>query len=281
MATSSLGPILTATVVTPNLNPTVRAWREHLHQRFHAAGHISLRQARYWGLSSLTRAPVVWLANELEERWLRIIEIPDAKVAEPFSHRGWISLEINVQDVNALRAALEKSPFQVIGEPAGADIGDDTRTLQVIGPAGEVLRLNQVKTEANPFDLPAARCAVDRPVASITLADDRDNALEFYKNFPDTEGLKSDVRIPVINQARQLDFEQKHPVATIKLRGDNLIEINQLDGLEDRPVSTAGLPAGIAMVSFAVKSVPDSLAGARRGSLLRGAAGELIELIED
>ena len=231
-------------------------------------------------MSLLADARVAWMANELDERWLRLIEIPDAKVVDPFDHRGWMSLSINVQDLEVLRPALEKSPFRIVEESANLESSQATRTMHLIGPAGEVLCLTEVKSEIPALELPVARCPVDRVFKPVLLADDRERALETYQNLPGTEGVKSDTGITVINQARKLEPGQKHPVSTIRLRENNLIEIVQLDGLQERSVTNAGLPAGIAFISFASESLPENLQIAWSGSLVRGATGELFQLIK-
>lgn len=280
MATSSLGPILSATIVTPDLESSIDAYCNFLHQRVHLSGHVNLRQARRLGVSSLAGAKTAWLANELDERWLRLIEIPNAEVVEPFHHKGWASLAINVTDVDALRPALNDSPFRIIGEPAALGASDDLRSLQVVGPAGESLYLTEVKAEVPPFDLPFARCLVDRVFIPVLQTDNCKQAMETYEKLSASESLNIDTNNAVIKQARNLDTDQRHPVTAIQLRGKNLIEIYQIDGLEKRPVSNAGLPAGIAFISFAADSLPESLQEAWKGSLLRGATGELFQLIK-
>jgi hypothetical protein len=184
LATSSLGPVLSVTIVTPDLNSSIDAYRNFLHQRVHLEGRINLRQARRLGMSLLTDAKVAWMANELDERWLRLIEIPDAKVVEPFDHRGWGSLSINVQDLDVLRPVLEKSPFRIIEETANLDISQAIRTMQLIGPAGEVLCLTEVNSEIPALELPVARCLVDRVFKPVLLANDLERALETYENLP-------------------------------------------------------------------------------------------------
>ena len=198
--------------------------------------------ARQWGLDPLAEAPMAWLANELDEPWLRLIEIQGTKAVDPFRHSGWMSLEISVDDVDALRSGMDQSPFQIIGEPADLDVSDNIRAMQAIGPAGEVLYLTEVRAEVPPFELPFARCTVDRLFIPVLLAADRDQALAVYERFPGTAGNKFETKITVINRARKIDIEQRHPVATIQLRGSNLIEIDQLDGLSPRPSNSGKLP---------------------------------------
>jgi len=289
LTTSRLGPCLSATLVTSNLELSVSAYCGFLHQHVHSRGVVSGSLASRWGLEPLAGMPMAWLANELGEPWLRLIEIPGAETVNPFDHRGWMSLEISVQDVDKLFGDLEQSPFEVIGKPANLDVSDDIRAMQVIGPSGEVLYLTQVKAEVPPFELPFARCAVDRLFIPVLLTTDRDRTLAGFERFSGSTGLSFNTKITVINRARGLDILQRHPVATLQLRGKNVIEIDQLDHLSSRPRVNDCLPAGIAVITFAIQSMPDSInaepaedgmyAGCR-AALVDGTAGEYIELIE-
>jgi hypothetical protein len=289
LTTSSLGPSLSATLVTPNLDRTTRAYCDFLHHHVHSSGTISAEQAFQWKLESMAGASMVWLANELEEPWLRVIEQADADVPDPFWHSGWFSLEVGVKEVDSLREGLDDSPFSIIGEPANLDVSDDIRAMQLVGPSGELLYLTQVNAKVPPFDLPFARCAVDRLFIPVLLSPDRDSSLATYEQFPGTSGMKFETKITVINQARKLDIDQRHLVSTIQLRGKHLIEIDQLDGLSMRPASPGSLPTGIGMITFAVNTIPtdadsytmtEGVFAGHKATLMRGAAGELIELIE-
>jgi hypothetical protein len=289
LATSSLGPTLSGTLVTPDLDKSIGAYCPFLHQHVHSRGVVNQDLARRWGLGALAGAPLAWLANDLGEPWLRLIEDSASEVVDPFGHSGWLSLEISVEDVDTLRRELVDAPFEIIGEPANLDVSDDIRAMQVIGPAGEVLYLTQIKAEVPPFELPFARCAVDRLFIPVLLTSDRELALSEYERYPGTGGVSFETKITVINRARGLEITRRHPVASIQLRGKNLIEIDQLDGVIRRPVGPRGLPAGIAVISFAVEAIPpgadaqllqDGRHAGCRAALLQGAAGELIELIE-
>ncbi len=289
MTKSRLGPCLSATLTTPGLEASIRAYCDFLHQHLASRGVVSTRQAHHWGLESLAGAPFAWLANDLNESWLRLIEVPGTQPLDPFFYSGWFALEINVQEVDELYVKLKNSPFRVIGEPANLDVSDNIRAMQLIGPAGEVLYLTQLKAEVPPFQLPFARCAVDRVFIPVLLTTNRGGSLADYEKFPGTHGVEFETKITVINRARKLDLNQRHPVATIQLRGDNLIEIDQLEGLSARPSNSGGLSAGITMISVAVRSIPpaarnpqtaDGIFADNKAVMTQGSAGELIELIE-
>lgn len=249
-------------------------------------------EAGHWHCPGLAGTRVTWLANTLGEPWLRIIEAPQATYTEPFHRHGWLALEICVCDVDSLYRELEGSPFAIIGKPADLDVSPDIRAMQVVGAAGEVLYLTQIKAAVAGFDLPTARCAVDRSFIAVLLADNRARALTDYERFPATTGVKFETKITVLNRAHNLPVGQRHPVATIQLAGHNLIEIDELSGLRNHRHKPSALPPGISMMSLAaadlsalpvnqrIYTIPDGPYADCRASLLRGQNGELIEIIE-
>jgi hypothetical protein len=237
----------------------------------------------------LEGAPFTLMANELNEPWLEFIECPTAVVVDPFAHSGWFSLEISVKDVDTLRTTLDESAFRVIGEPANLEVSEHIRAMQVIGPAGEVLYLTEVKAPVPPFDLPFARCTVDRLFIPVMLTHDRDASAAVYDQLNGQPGMKFDTKITVINRARGFEISQQHPVCAQQLASSNLIEIDQVDGLNARAPINGLMPAGIIAITFEVQALPADLpsrivadgpfAGRKSASLV-GQAGERIELIE-
>lgn len=288
MAAHLLGPCLKATLCTPDLGRSIEAWQGSLHHHVHAQGVLGAERAAQLGVPVMAGSRHALLANELDEPWLELIERPDTPVPDPFRHSGWFSLEINVADVEGLRATLDESFFEVIGEPANLDISDHIRAMQVIGPAGEVLYLTQVKAAVPPFELPFARCPVDRLFIPVMLAPDRDEAALIFEQLNGHAGMKFETRITVINRARGLELTHRHPVTTLQLAGSNLLEIDQLENLQPRTSEDGFLPAGIAAITFSIQSlasrlpkIPDSERQLHHGhACLSGAAGELIELVE-
>jgi hypothetical protein len=122
--------------------------------------------------------------------------------------------------------------------------------MQVVGPCGEVLYLTEIKAPLPPFELPRARCAVDRLFIPVMMAPDREAALDHYEKRTGVDGLRFDTRITVISAARGLDRDHAHPVATLQLPGETLIEIDQVPGLEPAPFGRDDPPTGIALAHF-------------------------------
>jgi hypothetical protein len=203
-------------------------------------------------------------------------------------------LEVLVSDVDGLAQRLQDSPFEIYRPPADLDVSDEIRAMQVIGPAGEVLYLTQVNGVVPPFDIPRARCPVDRLMIPVSSCLRRDEGLAVYKKLGANKSWRVDTRIASVNKAHGLDVSMKHPVATVQLAGQSMVEIDQLGVAKSRPPTAGRLPAGIAMVSFVFDNIDNiglkpvsppqrlegKLYGGQRVAVCRGAGGELIELIE-
>jgi hypothetical protein len=118
----------------------------------------------------------------------------------------------------------------------------------------------------------------------------------FYsEKFGLSTGRVNQARMTVLNRAHGLDIETTHPISGARVSPQYSIEIDGYPpGSTARPVQEGALPPAIATVSFEIDSLenlkvpllspPHAVAAApysgRRVALTRGAAGELIELVE-
>lgn len=266
MSPPRLGPAHAATLIAADLDQCTAIYAGHLELQPGAVGLLGEPQAEALGWPELAHTRCCWLANALGEPWLRVIEHRGAEATKPFERYGWMSLEIAVSDVDALGAALIDSPFEIIGPPADLAMSDAIRAMQVVGPCGEVLYLTEVKRPVPPFEIPQARCPVDRLFIPVMMTPDREASLAHYAGLSGNDGLRFDTRITVISAARGLDREHQHPVATLQLAGETLIEIDQVDGLSEPLSGHGGPPTGIALIHF---QHPDAAPGVHTG-----AAGE-------
>jgi len=286
-----LGPSLTGTVVVPDLPAAVAVYCDYLCASVMERGAVSAEQAQLWGKPRLEGAEIVTLASPSGHPWLRLLGISGQRRAQPFRELGWMALEVLVEDVAALAAALQDSPFEVVRPPVGDEA---VRAMQVVGPAGEVLYLTQILKPQPPFDIAAAEAPVDRLMAPVSACLRRDESLAVYSKLGATRSWSFETTLGSANRALGLDASLKHPCATVKLAGRSMVEINQLGLARARPPSGGLLPTGIAIVSFVVDNLdtigvktvypPQPLTGrlysGQRVAACRGAAGELIELIE-
>lgn len=288
------GPALGGVVVCPQLDAAAAAYADFLSMRVLQTGALEAQTAQMWGAPLLAGAPAALLAAESGTPWLRLVEDPEAGVARPFRRCGWMALEILVEDPDALAASLEGSPFQILGAPAGLELNPEIRAVQVQGPAGEVLYLTRTGAAETIFDLPRASCAVDRLFIGVLSAAQRDKTLAAWERWAGRDGLRFDTRLGAANAAWGYPAEQRHPVAVVQLAGQSLVEIDQLPAAEPLQTLAGRLPAGIALLSFAVPdleaaafadgSQPCAPSGAfyngRRARVSRGPDGERIEWVE-
>lgn len=280
--TPKLGPVVMGTLLTRDIGATVAAYEKYLYATVQRRGNVSAAQAKFWGQARLEGNAYVMLTNALGEPFLRIIEDLKCEVRDNLKHTGWMALEIVVEDVDALAASLKDSPFEVLRPVADLSMSDKIRAVQVRGPCGEILYLTQIKGDVPPFELPAAKCKVDKVFIPVLCTHDRAASLAFYENISSNTGLSFDTKITVVNQAYGIDLDTNHPVATLQLKGATLIEIDEI-----KAASEGGLSSGIMMVTFAVEKLPagqgptkDCPNGKQKSLILTGVAGEYVELVE-
>lgn len=290
----SLGPVLTGTLVTAHFDTCVAAYVDFLSMRVIESGRLDAALVNLWSAPGLAGARYSVLVSESEIPWIRVIEDVLVQSVVPFKQQGWMSLEVAVQDVDRLAIELNGSPFETFRPPADLDVSEDIRAMQVIGPAGEVLYLTQVKGAVPPFEIPMARCRVDRLFIPVMGCTDRGAALAFYQRFPNCRSFRFDTTITSVNTAYGYDLDRKHAVAAVQLAGNTMIEIDQIDAVVPRPCDDGGLPPGIASISCEVGNLKnlgvDFLSPpitaqvqpylGRRAACCRGAGGELVEFIE-
>ena len=279
-----LGPVIMGTLLTRDLAITVQAYVKYLRVNVLRSGYVSLAQATFWGQPHLSDYAYVILANELGHPFMRIIEDPDCETCDRLKMTGWMALEIAVKDVDKLASSLVGSPFDVLRPVANLSLSENIRAVQVRGPCGEILYLTQIKAPVAPFELPMAKCEVDRVFIPVLCTHDRAKSLAFYEKISGNTGLKFDTKITVVNQAYGYDLRTDHPVATLQLKGESLIEIDEIKRAAE---NTSRLYAGIFMVSFGVDNLPAHLSspktcpsGQQKSLVICGTTGEQIELVE-
>jgi hypothetical protein len=287
----SLGAIRAVTCVVPDLERVESAYTRFLDYRVVDDGIISQSVADGWSAPAMAEAAYFTMAPASGERvHLRFIESESAAGYRALTTHGWNATEFVVQDVDALASRLDDSPFQLIGEPKSLTRFPMIRAMQVIGPAGECLYFTQIGPGSG-LDLAAAASFVGRVFIVVAGAADLSALLSTYSAFANE--IDPPVRTPVavISRANGLPLDTEHPHGLIKLPSGTLIELDGYPNVTTpRTVAEGELPPGMAMVSFdfgAIERYEPTcgctqalLPHAGRCAVLRGAAGELIELVE-
>lgn len=285
-----IGPIRCVTVAVPELTHSIETYERFLGYRCRHRFRLSAAQAEHLGAPALAGAPSALLEPESGVACcFRFIEQPLAPDYRALTTWGWNAAELIVRDVDALAGRLAGSPFRIAGPPEDLSFSSAIRAMQVVGPAQEVLYLTMVKEPLPGFDLPEPACDVDRVFIVILGGPDIGRMQHYYHRqhgVPETPVMEA--RISVLSRALGLPADRHHPLAAMPLAGQSLIEIDAYPPpTTERPRAPGLLPPGISVVSFAADELPaagrstfdEPPYDGRPSVLVRGAAGEMIELI--
>jgi catechol 2,3-dioxygenase-like lactoylglutathione lyase family enzyme len=291
-----LSAIVAVTLLVPDVEAVERAYGEVLNYRTVARGQLTQEQAAGWSAPALAGRDYALLQPASDEPvYLRVVET-DASPAPALKAVGWNATEILVEDPALLAPKLAGSSFRIIGPPAPLEINPAVVAMQALGPAGEVLYFTRMPVGKSKFGLGSATSFVDRIFIVVVGAQDIRRTLDFYATtfgLPVTEPSPS--RVEILADAWGLPREQPFLLGIVRLPERFLIEVDQYPSAASaRQVAPGELPAGMAMVSFAVESLepllhrllapPRAIPGppydGRRTGVMQGPDGERIELIE-
>jgi len=233
------------------------------------------------------------------DAFIRVVEIDPVPSYKPLTTIGWNAFELIVDDVYAVNEKLLNSPFKIIGPPSPLD-GDLNfiHAMQVIGPANEVLYLTCDTTRAPDSLLPVPDSSVDRPFIAVLAGTGIDATQGFYcEKFAMVRDEDMQTPIGVLADAQGLPADTQYDMGFMFLgEPGNFIEYDGYSAeYGARPHSEGQLPPGCATVSFSVQDLnlpglefvgeategPGLAYGGGMTRTVRGAAGELIELITD
>ncbi len=291
--------ILAVTLVVPDLDTARDAYCRWLGYELVEDGRVGEGLAAAWNAPGATMRRQSLL--QPASRWptyLRLIEGPPAPAGyAALRTQGWNANEILVQDPDALAAELSRgSPFRVVGPPRNLDSSPTVRAMQAIGPAGELNYFTRIPPAGGIFIRTPAQCAVDRTFIVVLGGSSIEALSSFYGTvlgLPVTTPIETPIEL--LQQAWALPPESRTRMAIARVSDSSVIELDEYPAQAPlRPCAPGALPPGIAMVSFGTPhlgardlpwiSPPAARAespydGARAG-MLRGPAGEWIEIVE-
>lgn len=298
LSTACHGQIACGTVSVGNLDQAVSGYQQLLDQDVVETGRLGAAHASAWGLSGVRDAPYAILQASSEPRsQLRLIEVA-TQPHTPATSLGWNAYEITVKDVFGLAERLANSAFKVVGPPKHVDGFTSFVPMQVFGPDGEVLFLNQVFHSDEDTDLPIAQSAVGEIFIVVLASQDRKRSAQQYAQALGMDvGATHELRYSLINRAFGFDPETLQTITMVQKSRRPFLQTDQYPGsAQQRALSDSGLPMGNAMVSVIVDDIErasvgftplgsiENLSGdlyrERKVLLVQGLAGELVELIE-
>jgi len=294
-----LKEIAIVTITVANLSQVEDAWREYFDYQVTERGAVSAELAHHWDAKAVEgQAYVMMEPANAAPASVRFIASSAAAEYQPMTSHGWNATELLVTRPDPIAAAMADGPFTVIGAPRPLwDAPDAPRVMQAVGPGRELLYLTSNPAAAAALGLDASMPQTERPFIMVAGG----ASMQAFQEFYGTQmGLAIDPPVPfpisTISRANNLDLQTTYPLALVNLAPGYFIELDELPPvIPPREVNPGQLPPGIAMVSFTVDSIPTGeldwvtrphiieqspYAGARV-AIIRGPAGELLELIED
>jgi catechol 2,3-dioxygenase-like lactoylglutathione lyase family enzyme len=292
-----LKSIYIVTILVMSLGRSEQAYENNLDYQAVARGTLSTDMARAWQAPAAVGAPWVLLRpDSASDVYIRMVQTPDTGNYAPMRTLGWNAIEIQARDPDRLKHSLDSESFEIIGQPAYLTDQQNIRAMQVLGPDRELLYLTHVIDPAlSTFNIGTAQSWVDRVFIMVLGTADIEATSRFYKDILDQDlSGPWPYRISVLSRAWGKDENSIYDLSIAQLQEAFLIEIDQYpEEAQPRSLSTIGLPAGPAMVSFRVGSLEQ--VSARSGAspvnlteapyngqsslLLEGPSGELIELV--
>jgi catechol 2,3-dioxygenase-like lactoylglutathione lyase family enzyme len=288
--------IVAVTIAAPDLRSIEAAYSQHLRYEVVERGVLSQELADAWQAPNIRgRKYLLMRPQSGEPVFLRFVESPKVGGYAPLLTQGWNSTEILVEDPDKLAEQLARSPFRIVGPPRPLTMNPKVRAMQVIGPADELLYLTRIPPGGSIFNLGSAKTWVDRVFIVVLGGPDMAAMQTFYRDvlaMPVTEASPSVVN--VVNDAHQRAPDATTPLSIVRFPSSFLIELDEYPpAARARPSIAGELPPGMALVSFVFDALPDRQFPwivapqtrwaapylGRKVGLLRGAAGELIELV--
>lgn len=246
------GPLLHATLIAADSAPLQQAYAA-LGLHVQSAGVVSAEQAAAWQQPQWAGCTWTMLGAAGAPPLLRLLQVPGARPRPTRYSRGWLALEVLVRDVDALRAPAAAAGFEVIGEPADLDVSPSIRAMQLIGPAGEMLYLTQVKAPVPPFELPLSTAIpnernLDRLFIAVLSTPSREATVAACAAHAPAAVLRFETKITVLNRAFGRELTATWPVATLQWAGATLFEVDEV--LQPTVTATVGVPDGLAWVTM-------------------------------
>ncbi len=288
--------IVAVTMTAPDLGAIEAAYSGYLRYQVTERGHVSAELARAWSAPNIEGQRYILMQPASGEPvYLRFVQSPVTPGYAPLRTHGWNATEILVEDPDKLAKQLANSPFRIIGPPRPLTMNPKVRAMQVIGPANELLYLTRIPPGGSLFDLGSAKSFVDRTFIVVVGGPSMPAIQAFYRDvlrLPVTDASPSVVN--VVNDANKLPADTKIGLAIARLPKNFLVELDEYPAVTTpRPMRTGELPPGMAIVSFSANVPADAKLpwvvtpavsreapySGRHVGLVRGGAGELIELV--
>lgn len=210
-----------------------------------------------WGVpSAAERRSAMATPSSGRMAGIRFVET-DRDAPPPFRTPGWSAIEVLVDDLDQVVAALDADPrVQVVGQPSS--VGEvsrpdgSLRAAQVLLPGGSAVYLTEIRGTIGAFELPAsvpadtATAMVHGAFIAVLAATDLEISRRFViDHLGGAQVTDHGLAVGVLNRAFALQATTRHRVSSVQLNGSTAIEIDQLPESGSLRRSSDELAAGI------------------------------------
>lgn len=290
-----------ATLTVADLDRSEALYRDWLDYETVEKGLLEAALAASWGApASAGKRYAVMQPRSGARIYIRFVEDTPHPDYEPLKTYGWAAIEICVEDVLAVNARMEKSPFTIIGPPREIEGLPAIYPMQVQGPDGEIVYLTQIRDDMPAYDLPRATSLVDRMFIHVLACSDMRATMAFAEQqLGYGYGREMDIVYTMLANAFGMSYERLFTIATGVHERDVFLEYDQLPPQgTPRPCHKGRLVPGIAISTLILpdfatrirKLAPWCITdpaprqgpvyAGRMAATLRGPDGTLFEVVE-
>ena len=284
-------------VTVPDIDSALTDYRDRLGLRLVDESVVGEALAASWNCPGNAGSRMATLQPSSGSHcFVRLVEQAKPAGYRPTTTYGWNSYEITVEEVFAWPDRLAGSGFEIVGPPREIPGLPYFVAMQIVGTGGEMIYLNESRSDTPSSDMPKARSPVDHMFIVILGTPDRAAAVAWYRErLGFDEGESYEIEYTMINRAFDLPPGTKSGLTMIQ---NGRMPIIEVDGYPSqarvRPRAEGLLPPGNALVSLAVADLdrcdcawiapPQVHAGplyrGQRSATVIGVAGEMLELVE-
>jgi len=286
-----------ATVTVSDLNRTTHLYATYFEYAVVEQGVISNTLAASWNTpNSAGCAYAVMQPSSGANIFLRFIQQPVVDGFRALRSYGWNAIEICVQDVMAVNARMQDSPFEIIGPPNKIPGLDAIHPMQVKGPDEEIIYLTQINDDLPEYNLPRAESLIDKLFILVMGSSDMDRAAHWMQEKCGLSfGREMEIPYTMIAKAYGTPLDQLHRICTLIHDKDVFLELDQYpDEAIPRPRHDGMLVPGCAIGTLfhpdfdalpgpwlTAPTVRDgAIYDGKRVGVLQDPDGTLIEMVE-
>ncbi|MSO98436.1 MAG: hypothetical protein EXR11_09505 [Rhodospirillaceae bacterium] len=263
-------------------------------------GSVDDSLALSWGTPNMAGKPYTLLSSKgSPDVCLRVVQGDATAKFNPRATYGWGSLEFIVEDLDSLYKKFKAGGVKIFREPGslGGQFAS-IHAMQIYGPMEMSHNMTVETGDREKSNLPVAKSEVDRIFLVGLNGPNLEKLRDFYAStFKMSTFPNYTYPIPTLAQALNLPADHLFSLTLVRsAQKGNTLELHDLPSPGGpRPQVTGQLPPGVGLVSFGVANLDDlplaylnapavysgaAYAG-KRAATLKGAAGEMIELIEE